>query len=323
MGLKIDLKDQKLLYELDFQARLPLSSLARKIGLSKQGVEYKLHNLVKKGVIKGFYPVINVPKLGYLYCRLSFSMKNLTSKREQEILQYLSSHEKVFWLFTAEGDKDVLAALWVRSVREFREFVEEFNSQYGENISFKNESINTDVILYQNRFLLQEKETLEINIAETEERVLIDEVDKDILRALCLDARIPLTEIAAKIGISAKVAAYRIRRMEKEKLIEGYRPVIDYNILGYSYYKVWITLNNVASLQLKKLYHYVKQQPITLYLVKGIGFPGDLDIEVVVKSNTELYDFIKELKLAFPMMIGERRIFMFRDTLKVRFLPFE
>ena len=78
-----NLKDKKLLYELDFQARLPLSSLARKIGLSKQGVEYKLHNLVKKRVIKGFYPVINVPKLGYLYCRLSFSMKNLTSKREQ------------------------------------------------------------------------------------------------------------------------------------------------------------------------------------------------------------------------------------------------
>jgi len=318
-----NLKDKKLLYELDFQARLPLSSLARKIGLSKQGVEYKLHNLVKKRVIKGFYPVINVPKLGYLYCRLSFSMKNLTSKREQEILQYLSSHKKVFWLFTAEGDKDVLVALWVKAVREFREFVEEFNSHYGENISSKNESINTDVILYQNRFLLQEKETLEINIAETPERVLIDDIDKDILRALCVNARAPLVEIAENIGTSAKVVAYRIRRMEKEKLIEGYRPVIDYNLLGYSYYKVWIMLNNVTSLQLKKLHHYVKQQQLTLYLVKGIGFPGDLDIEVVVKSNTELYDFIKELKLAFPMMIGERRIFMFRDTLKVQFLPFE
>ena len=318
-----NLKDKKLLYELDFQARLPLSSLARKIGLSKQGVEYKLHNLVKKRVIKGFYPVINVPKLGYLYCRLSFSMKNLTSKREQEILQYLSSHKKVFWLFTAEGDKDVLVALWVKAVLEFREFVEEFNSHYGENISSKNESINTDVILYQNRFLLQEKETLEINIAETPERVLIDDIDKDILRALCVNARAPLVEIAENIGTSAKVVAYRIRRMEKEKLIEGYRPVIDYNLLGYSYYKVWIMLNNVTSLQLKKLHHYVKQQQLTLYLVKGIGFPGDLDIEVVVKSNTELYDFIKELKLAFPMMIGERRIFMFRDTLKVQFLPFE
>ena len=65
-GIKLDLKDKKLLYELDMHARQPNSQLAKKVGLSKQAVQYRISRLQEKGIIKGFYPVINVPKLSYL-----------------------------------------------------------------------------------------------------------------------------------------------------------------------------------------------------------------------------------------------------------------
>lgn len=320
--IKLDKKDQRILYELDFEARLPFSQLAKRVGLSKQGVEYKVRNLMKKGVIKGFYPIVNVPKLGYIYCRFSFSFRNITQEKEKEILKYLQDNNRVFWLFTAQGYCDVLCALWARNVTEFREFVEGFLSRYGEYIGSKNESINTDTILYQNRFLVREKDTREINIKETTERVIIDKKDEEVLKELCVNARVPLVDIAKKVHLSAKVVAYRIRRMEKAGLIEGYRPIIDYNVLGFAYYKVWIALSNITSTRLKQLHEYVKRNPIVLYLVKGIGLPGELDIEVIVKSNIELYNFIKDLKLKFPLMVGEQKIFMFMETKKARFLPF-
>ena len=76
--VKLDQKDKKLLYELDFHSRDPYSKLSKRVNLSKQGVEYKINNLIKKGVIKGFYPVINVPKLGFIYCMLFLTLQNTT-----------------------------------------------------------------------------------------------------------------------------------------------------------------------------------------------------------------------------------------------------
>src|SRR3989344_5156973 len=89
--VNLDLKDKKILFEMDFNARATYAELAKKIGLSKQGVEYKINNLVKKGVIKGFYPIINVPKLGFIYCRLLITLQNTAPKDRESMIRYLTS----------------------------------------------------------------------------------------------------------------------------------------------------------------------------------------------------------------------------------------
>ena len=99
----LDLKDKKLLFALDFHARDSYSKLAKKTGLSKQGVEYKLNNLIKKGVIKGFTAVINTSKLGYIYCRVSITLQHATKEKQEEIVSWLKRHKLVFWLFQVQG----------------------------------------------------------------------------------------------------------------------------------------------------------------------------------------------------------------------------
>lgn len=320
--IKTDLKDKKLLLSLDFNARSSYSELAKLTGLSKQGVEYKLNNLIKKGIIKGFYPVINCPKLGYLYCRLSLVLKNIKPEEEKELLNYLSSSKSTLWVFTTQGVFDILAGYLVKSITEFKSNIEELLKMYGKYIKYKNESVTTEVIHFQHRYLLNKRETREINIKEVLEKVEIDETDKKILKELAEDARSSLIRIANNIKISSKVVSYRIRRMEKINLIEGYRPEIDHNKLGYTYYKLWININYEDFSGMKKLYSYIKENPIVLFIVKGSGFPEDLDIEIMVKDNQELFSFIKELKLKFPNLIGDYKAFTYLETKKVRYLPF-
>jgi DNA-binding Lrp family transcriptional regulator len=59
MSKKLDLLDRKILYELDFNSRIPLSILARKLNISKQVAKYRIDSLVKRDIIKGFYTDIN------------------------------------------------------------------------------------------------------------------------------------------------------------------------------------------------------------------------------------------------------------------------
>jgi len=67
---------------------------------------------------------------------------------------------------------------------------------------------------------------------------------------------------------------------------------------------------------------YIIQKPCVIYIVEGIGIPADIDVEIMVKSNKELYQFIEDIKFEFPAIIGEYQTCMFIDTLKVKYYPF-
>ena len=321
-GIKLDLKDKKILFELDFNARMPYSLLAKRVGLSKQGAEYKLNNLLKKGVIGGFYPIINVPKLGYTYCRLLITVENMTREKQQEFVEYLIKHPKVFWLFRMHGFYDFLVVIWVKELSEFREFKTELESAFAGCIKRAIENIITDVIHYQHRYLLGIKDTKEIHLKETSELIVVDELDKNIISLLSENARISLVEMAKNVHASAKVVGNRIKKLEQREIIEGYRPIIDHSRIGYTYYKVFIELNKKSKEEMKRIKAYIKNNPMVIYFVEGLALPGDLDVEIMVKSNQQLFDFIEALRFAFPAMIGEYQTVLFVETLKVKYLPF-
>lgn len=65
-----------------------------------------------------------------------------------------------------------------------------------------------------------------------EKQISLDETDWKILDALQENARTTFTEIGQFVGLTAPAVRERIRRMEDEELIVGYRPVINYNVLG-------------------------------------------------------------------------------------------
>ena len=62
----------------------------------------------------------------------------------------------------------------------------------------------------------------------------IDEIDKKILQLLKNNARISLTEIAKKVGLSVMGVKNRISRLEKKGIITNYSVNIDYTKLGYN-----------------------------------------------------------------------------------------
>jgi DNA-binding Lrp family transcriptional regulator len=61
----------------------------------------------------------------------------------------------------------------------------------------------------------------------------MDETDREILRCLYQDARMPLRQIAEKLGISVSTVSVRIKDLEEEKVIKGYIPILDPEKLGY------------------------------------------------------------------------------------------
>jgi len=318
--LKLGLKDNKILFNLDFNARQTDSELARKVGLSKQGIHYKIKKLIENKIILGFYPIINISLLGYKYGRIFLKLQNLTEEKESQILKELVENPKINWILRSEGNYDILMATWTDELKSFKEITQELLCKYGIFIKEKKESVGINVTHFQNRYLLGVKETEEISVGEQKELVKIDELDKKILKELCNDARISLVELAKRLKISTKVAAYRIKKLEKNKIILGYRPLINHNLLGWMHYKILFYLTNVTHEDFSRFKAFLKTDHRVIYIVDEIGI-CDIDVEIMVKSIQDLFKFIKEIKFRFPRLIREYETLALVETLKVNYLP--
>jgi DNA-binding Lrp family transcriptional regulator len=62
----------------------------------------------------------------------------------------------------------------------------------------------------------------------------LDETDERILKNLLVDARQSARQLSLKLGMSTVTVLSRIKKLEKEKIIQGYTAIIDHERIGYS-----------------------------------------------------------------------------------------
>lgn len=78
-------------------------------------------------------------------------------------------------------------------------------------------------------------------------RFRLDDIDHQILDMLIENTRVPFTDIAKKLLISAGTVHVRVRKMEEARIITGSSLNVDYEKLGYSFIAyVGIFLNNTS-----------------------------------------------------------------------------
>lgn len=61
----------------------------------------------------------------------------------------------------------------------------------------------------------------------------VDEIDKQLLRLLQMQARMSITELAERVNLSATPCARRIKRLEDAGIITGYHTKTDAQKIGY------------------------------------------------------------------------------------------
>jgi Lrp/AsnC family transcriptional regulator for asnA, asnC and gidA len=63
----------------------------------------------------------------------------------------------------------------------------------------------------------------------------IDEIDKTILMYLIENTRMPFTEIAKKMNVSAGTIHVRVKKLEEAGIIKGTTLITDYDKMGYQF----------------------------------------------------------------------------------------
>ena len=318
---KLDIKDKKILYQLDVNARQSFSVIGKKVGLSKDVVNYRIKQMEKHDIISGYYAVLDIGKLGYLNFRVFLKFKNTTPKKEAEIMAYLKNHPMVGWLVGVYGKWDSNMLVWVESPFKFQQFWREFTSIYKNYISKSWISIITELCHFRKSFLVGKKrDDSPSEVSGGETTIDVDETDLKILKVISDNARLPLLDIAKRTGASPNVVKYRLRQMLKRKVILSFRPLLNLSALGIHYYKVHLTLKETTKERENALHAYAKMNPNIILVDFNVG-GADFEMEVYCYSNDEFYTIIDDVRQKFVDIIDDIETMRYYKEYKWNYMP--
>jgi len=301
--IKVDLKDRKILYELDYNSRQSFSHIGKKVGLHKNLVLYRVKRLTEKGVIRYFYTVIDSFKLGYNCFRVYLIFQNMTPERKKDLINYFVKNKYTWWVGTFEGCYNFAVVMWVKDLHDFHIFWEETLKKYRNYFLDQIFCNYVRLHLFRHSFIVKkidkkDRETFEITGGGR--KVKTDELDFQILETLAKNARIPTVEIAKKLNSTVDTVNSRIKKLTKLDVIQGFRVSIDYAKLGYQFYKVNINLNEYSDRG--RIISYIKNNPHLVMIDKSIGY-FDLELDFWVENLEKFQDIMNDLTAKFPNSI--------------------
>jgi len=302
--VKIDLKDRKILYELDKNSRQSLSQIGKKVGLHKNVVIYRIKRLKKIGVIRYFYTVIDSFKLGYSCFRVYLVLQKTTPDIREEIIDYFVKNKYTWWVGTFEGSYDLAVVMWVKDLHNFHIFWEETLKKYRDYFQSQTFCSYVQLQLFRHSFIVDKYDKLDRETYEITgggKKVKTDDLDFQILEILAKDARVAAIEIANKLETTVDTINNRIKKLQKLDVLQGFRISIDYSKLGYQFYKVNINLTNYSDRG--RIIHYIKQNPHLIMIDKSIGY-YDLELDFWVKNLKQFHKIMNDLTVAFPNSIN-------------------
>ena len=153
---KIDLKDRKILYELDLNCRQSNSQIGKKVGLKRDIISYRLKKLQDEGIINNFWTFIDTFKLGYDVFRLYINFQYITPKIKEEIIQYFVNYRNSWVVATTKSEIDLDVVIWVKDIFEFYQFWEATLDKYEDYFSKYSISIYIQSVVYKKSYLLPE-----------------------------------------------------------------------------------------------------------------------------------------------------------------------
>ncbi|HJX50042.1 MAG TPA: AsnC family transcriptional regulator, partial [Candidatus Nanoarchaeia archaeon] len=286
MAVKLDVKDKKILEQLDLNCRQSNSQISKIVGLSKDIVGYRIKNLEKQKIILGYYSVLNITKLGYVAYKVMLTFKDTTSKIEEEIINYLKKNKNVGWLVSCDGYYNLMVVVWVEDSFIFEKFFLEFLKKYSKYLKERDILVITENHACRKSYLYDKKiDNLPDVFYGDEKKSRLDENELKIINFLANNSRIKLHKIAESLNLTGEAIAYRVRQLQKKEIVQSFRPIINSSLLGYEYYNVLFKLKKFN--RVKEIFGFFKKSPNIIYFVKYIG-NYDVGIDLEVRNAQEL-----------------------------------
>lgn len=302
MLANLDKIDRRILFELDKNARIADTALAKIVGRSKESVRYRIRKLQDEGTIKGFTIWIDPARLGFIPGKIYLQLANRPEEK-QAFVEHVKQDRRLFWLGIADGAWNAGLTYFVKSNSELFELKNALFSKFKDLILESRTGVLVNVAAHDKTFF-HPAHTEWRSMFHTLEFYDLEDIEKKILKELFLDARMSVVDIARKHQSTVDIVRNRMRKLEEKGIIFRYLAKIDYTALGYEFYKTFLYTKNIGKEDERRLLEYLRQQPKIIHFVKLIS-PWDYELEIMCESYHDYNAIIADLTKEFSELIAK------------------
>lgn len=318
--IKLDLKDRKIIYELDKNCRQSNSQIAKKAGLSKQVVNYRINKLQEQGVIKKFVAQLNIPKFDFLSYKVMLQLQNVNPEKEQKIIKHVRDNPNVHWLVSCFGRWDLIFAFSSKTVIDFNKNLTKMLKSYESFVREKEILLITDLYPFMRSYLINKKEKDFSYFGGKPKKMKLNKTDLEIIKILSENARENIVKIANQLNTTIDIVRYRIKKLIDNKVIQSFRAIINRDLLGYQYWNVLIKTQDLTDEKEKQIIFFLKQIPDVVFVSKYMD-DFNFGFELEVRSIKKLNEILMNFRYRFSDIIKSYETILFFKEYKVHYLP--
>lgn len=293
----MDKIDEKLLISLIGDSRQSISQLAKQARTSRDVAQYRIAQLVKKGIIRDFITNIDHEQLGYVSALLFVSIK---ADAEREFIEYINKLPFISWAGTHLGFWSLGMAIYGKDTSEVEERFQIVFQKYKNHITNHRFAFYKTTKFFTEKYFGQGPKQwgyTNTKKGEPTEKYAMDDHDKTILKHLAKNSRISCVELSKFVPLTPAAIAQRIVKLERSRIIQGYSIYVNVHKMGLHLFIFFIQNRNLD--QRKKLFGYLENHPKVPLLLDYVGDPF-IEFGLFVRSPYEARPLIQEIKETFP-----------------------
>ncbi len=320
MGIiKLRKVEARVLSGLELDARVPFSKLGRRIRKSQQQVSYTANSLMEKGVINGFYAIVDYSKLNVLDFRVYFKLSYISKERYEELMNFLVSDPFTSWVAACGGSYDLICTFFARNPSQFNKNLRRVMASFPRQL--ENYTVLTTIVTrkFGMKYLMA-KPKPEVIFGGDREPEGLDSADLSILDQLSMNGRKSSVEIGEKLHMTPKTVIDRMKKLKKRKILLGFDQLVDPRKMGYVPSLLLIKYHNVTPELGPEMTTYLRNHPNVTWIAKTIG-EWDIEISIHAKDEMELRNIEMEIRQRFANLIQKTESVPIFHNYKKNYFP--
>ena len=234
------------------------------------------------------------------------------------MVEFIKTLPNVWTITLLHGKWDLAIFIGAKNVNEVHAIWDPVMDKYKEKIEDYNFTLYSPIYNFNRAFFMENDMPVVVREYGAGKREETDEMDWRIIQAYAPDVRQSMLQLGKKVGLSPETLRKRIERLEKSKVICGYKIGLDIAKIGYTSYRLDFEL--LSNKQWNELFEYCKQHP-KIYQVQNTVGHMDFETETVVKDLAELLEIIDDVKTRFGDVVANVDYFGYSTYHLLNYIP--
>lgn len=318
----LDLLDVRIVEALDRDSSSSIRTIAKRLKIPEETARYRVNRLLSSGLVATCYAVIDPGLLGAEVHKVLLKLHSADENAISRIVETLKKNPLINWIVRLDGMFDLAFTVWVRRIVELSELVDDLKSSYHKFIYRVAFAVNIQASFLPRVFgegkLLSAREGARYSVPERMGK--FDSTDLAILHQLTVNPRVSHTEVGKSLSITSETVSTRISKLEKSKIITGYRLAIDCAAWGLSNYYVTIYLRSASRKRLDEFLTHCERQSCVTYVIRALG-EWDVELNIEVRDSRQYRDVMIQLTRDYSDLVREYYGMLVPDIYRFSILP--